>query len=143
MQHPSSTARFAVMLGMEKVMLCLLLAMRASFVVAGHAEVSPVHKVVELLGEMLAKGKKEKHAEEVGFAKFQEWCEGVHAEKTKTIKEAADQIAQLEADILKAESDTEVLRDEITQLEAVMAKKQRRGRCSNRTAEEGTCRLHV
>jgi len=78
--------------------------------------------VVELLGEMLAKGKKEKHAEEVGFAKFQEWCEGVHAEKTKTIKEAADQIAQLEADILKAESDTEDLRDEITQLEAVMAK---------------------
>jgi len=103
-------------------MLCLLLAIRASLVLAGHAEVSPVHKVVELLGEMLAKGKKEKHAEEVGFAKFQEWCEGVRAEKTKYIKEAADQIAQLEADILKAESDTEVLRDEITQLEATMAK---------------------
>ena len=42
---------------------------------AGHsvAQVTPLQKVVTLLDGMLAKGKKEKHEEEVEFAKFQAW----------------------------------------------------------------------
>jgi chromosome segregation ATPase len=75
--------------------------------------VTPIQKVVQMLGEMAAKGKEEKNIEEVEFAKFKTWCEDVISDKTKQIAEAADKIEQLNADILKAESDAKVLGEEI------------------------------
>merc|ERR1712107_568432 len=50
--------------------------------------VTPIQKVIEMMDSMLAKGKQEKHEEEVEFAKFHEWCDQVRDEKTKSIKEA-------------------------------------------------------
>jgi len=71
---------------------------------------------------MLAKGKQEKHEEEVEFAKFHEWCDQVREEKTNSIAEATAQIEELAAAIDKAESDAEVLAQEIAELQAEIAK---------------------
>lgn len=86
------------------------------------ADVTPLQKLIQMLDEMIGKGKAEKHTEEVEFAKFHEWCDGVKAEKTKSIAQAAAQIEQLKADIQKALSDAEVLGQEIEELEAKIAK---------------------
>merc|ERR550537_1926915 len=81
-------------------------------------EVTPILKVVAMLQEMLAKGKQEKHNEEVEFAKFHQWCDSLRADKTESIAEAKAKIEQLTADVAKAESDAEILGDEIAELEA-------------------------
>merc|ERR1719301_398612 len=82
------------------------------------AEVTPIQKVVAMMQEMLAKGKQEKHNEQVEFAKFQQWCTSLREDKTESIAEAEAKIEQLTADIAKAESDAEVLGGEIDELEA-------------------------
>merc|ERR1719443_2236375 len=89
---------------------------------SARADVTPIQKVIEMMDGMLAKGKKEKHEEEVEFAKFQEWCDNVRADKTRSIKELGDEIMQLSADIDAAEADAETLGEEIAQLEKETAK---------------------
>jgi len=101
---------------------------------AGHASgatryrvkvnVTPLQKLIQLLDGMVAKGKKEKIEEQVEFAKFHEWCDGMRAEKTTSIAEAAAQIEQLLADIDKANADAAVLGEEVAQHEAAVAKAQ-------------------
>jgi len=83
--------------------------------------VTPLQKVLQMLDDMVAKGKKEKHEEEVEFAKFHEWCDNTREETTKSIAEAASQIEQLTADIAKAEADAERLAGEIADLEEGIA----------------------
>merc|ERR1719238_2646714 len=85
-------------------------------VVAG-TDVTPIQKVVEMMDGMLAKGKQEKHEEEVEFTKFHEWCNQVREEKTQSIADATAQIEELAAAIDKAESDAETLSGEIADLE--------------------------
>merc|ERR1719443_2511676 len=80
-------------------------------------DVTPIQKVIEMMDGMVAKGKKEKHEEEVEFAKFHEWCDQVRDEKTNSIAEATAQIEELAAAIDKAESDAEVLTEEVAALE--------------------------
>jgi len=84
-------------------------------------DVTPIQKVIEMMDGMLAKGKKEKHDEEVEFAKFHEWCDQVRDEKTKSIAEATAQIEELAAAIDKAEADAETLTEEIAELEKEVA----------------------
>eukprot|EP00929_Paragymnodinium_shiwhaense_P004799 TRINITY_DN1059_c0_g2_i1.p1 TRINITY_DN1059_c0_g2~~TRINITY_DN1059_c0_g2_i1.p1 ORF type:complete len:679 (+),score=335.60 TRINITY_DN1059_c0_g2_i1:67-2103(+) len=69
--------------------------------------VTPLQKVTELLNGMLAKGKDEKHTEEVEFAEFQQWCTGTREGAEKSIAEASAKITQLQADIEKASADAE------------------------------------
>merc|ERR1719263_1741791 len=99
------------------MILCLAL-----FVGAHGADVTPIQKVIEMMDGMLAKGKSEKHEEEVEFTKFHEWCNQVRDEKTKSIEEATAQIEELAAAIDKAEADAEVLTQEIAELEKEVAK---------------------
>mmetsp|Transcript_33587 Transcript_33587/g.96148 ORF Transcript_33587/g.96148 Transcript_33587/m.96148 type:complete len:673 (+) Transcript_33587:86-2104(+) len=96
----------------------------ASAVDGTRASVTPTQKVLQLLDGMMAKGKAAKHEEEVAFAKFHEWCDGVQAEKTKSIQEASDQIDALNAKIEKAEADAETLGQEIAELDASIAQAQ-------------------
>ena len=70
---------------------------------------------------MLAKGKQEKHEEEVEFAKFQAWCDDTRFNAEKSIEEGTNQITQLEADIAKNEADSESTAEEIAELEAQTA----------------------
>merc|ERR1719161_2005396 len=83
--------------------------------------VTPIQKVIQMLGEMATKGKEEKNIEEVEFAKFKTWCEDVISDTTKSIEDAAAAIEQLNADILKAESDAKLLGEEIDALTADVA----------------------
>merc|ERR1719408_378155 len=99
--------------------LCCLLSVASS-----RTDVTPIQKVIEMMDGMVAKGKKEKHEEEVEFAKFPEWCDQVRDEKTNSIAEATAQIAELAAAIDKAESDAEVLTEEIANLEKETAQLQ-------------------
>merc|ERR550514_725617 len=79
------------------ILACLALGVCAS-------DVTPIQKVIEMMDGMLAKGKKEKHEEEVEFAKFHEWCDQVRDEKTNSIAEA---IAELEKEVAKLTADAD------------------------------------
>jgi len=85
--------------------------------VTSAANVTPLQKVVEMMNDMLAKGKAAKQAERVEFAKYTEWCQNTIAETTKALDEEAEQILQLKADIEKATTDAEGLAEEVKDLE--------------------------
>merc|ERR1719428_1266213 len=78
--------------------------------------VSPVEKVISMLNDMMAKGKSEKHDEQVQFAKYKAFCEATSKEKASNIASAKDAIEQLKADAQKAEADAMVLTKEIADL---------------------------
>jgi len=85
-------------------------------------DVTPLQKVVQMLDGVLAKGKAEKHDEEVEFSKFHQWCDSVSGEKTASIKASADEIMQLSADADAGEADAETLGEEISELQTEIAK---------------------
>merc|ERR1719437_17333 len=80
---------------------------------ASQAEVTPVQKVIQLLEGMLAKGKSEKHDEQVQFATYKQFCDDTSVEKTRAISEAEEAIEVLKADIQKYASDSATLTKEI------------------------------
>jgi uncharacterized protein YoxC len=85
------------------------------------ADVSPVQKVIQLMQDMLAKGKQMKMDEEVKFAAYKQFCEGTAAEKKTSIEEAEAEIEDLQAAIQKAQSDAAVLAEDITGLDSDIA----------------------
>jgi len=80
-------------------------------------EVTPVQKVIQLLEGMAEKGKKEKHAEQVQFSNYKQFCDDTATEKTRAIEEANDKMEQLNAAISKAEADAATLSREIAALD--------------------------
>eukprot|EP00928_Gymnodinium_smaydae_P004447 TRINITY_DN1150_c0_g3_i1.p1 TRINITY_DN1150_c0_g3~~TRINITY_DN1150_c0_g3_i1.p1 ORF type:complete len:682 (+),score=176.86 TRINITY_DN1150_c0_g3_i1:46-2091(+) len=88
---------------------------------ADATEVTPVQKVVALLQEMLAKGKSEKHEEQVQFAAYKQFCDDTSTEKTRAIKEAEETIEMLKANIQKGAADASQLGKEISEHEADIA----------------------
>merc|ERR1719159_1355571 len=85
------------------------------------ANVSPVQKVIQLMQDMLAKGKQMKMDEEVKFAAYKQFCEGTAEEKKANIADAAAEIEDLQASIEKAESDAAVLAEDIAGLDEDIA----------------------
>jgi hypothetical protein len=81
--------------------------------IAHAAEITPVQKVIEMMGGMLEKGKKEKHEEQVQFASYKQFCDDTSVEKKRLVKEAQQHIEILKADIEKDISDAERLTKEI------------------------------
>jgi predicted nucleic acid-binding Zn-ribbon protein len=81
------------------------------------SDVTPLQKVLDMMNDMLKKGKEEKHKEEVAFNEFKVWCDQTRTETQKSIKDGADAIVQLSADIEKAIADAENLKEEIAALE--------------------------
>merc|ERR1719414_914752 len=75
--------------------------------------VTPVQKVIQLMEGMAAKGKAEKHEEQVQFAAYKQFCDDTSVEKTRLIKEASEKIEMLTADIEKYTSDAAMLTKEI------------------------------
>jgi len=84
---------------------------------ASIADTTPLQKLVTMLQDMVAKGAKEKQDEAMEFAKFQMWCDGTRKRKEKSIKNGAEKIEQLTADIAKAKSDAERLSSEVQDIE--------------------------
>merc|ERR1719512_204438 len=85
------------------------------------AKVTPVQKVIQLLEGMSAKGKKEKHDEQVQFAAYKQFCDDTTVEKKRAIEEANEKIEMLKADIEKYISDAATLTKEIAGHDADIA----------------------
>jgi len=94
---------------MKGALCCLCLSVLAS----PSAAVTPVQKVIQLLDGMLAKGKEEKHAEQVQFAAYKQFCDDFDVEKGRAIAEAEEKIDVLSADIQKYTADAAQLTKEI------------------------------
>jgi len=92
--------------------LIFLLALGVSAV-----EVTPVQKVIQLMEGMLEKGKKEKHAEQVQFASYKQFCDDTTTEKTRAIAEAEETIGTLKADIQQYTAKAAQLTKEIAGLD--------------------------
>jgi len=84
---------------------------------AVNVQVTPVQKVIQLLQGMAEKGKEEKHAEQVQFAAYKQFCDDTTVEKQRAIKENTAKMEQLVAAIQKAEADAATLAKEIAQLD--------------------------
>merc|ERR1719199_907177 len=85
------------------------------------SSVTPVQKVIALLENMLAKGKDEKHKEQVQFAAYKQFCDDTSVEKKRAIKEGEESIEILKADIQKAKADASELTKEIAEHDADIA----------------------
>merc|ERR1719201_2438068 len=86
--------------------------------VAGEQEkVTPVQKVLQLMNDMLAKGKKEMNDEQVKFSAYSQWCDNQDRIKKKEIAEADEKIEKLNAEIAKATADIEELTARILELD--------------------------
>merc|ERR1719281_459955 len=79
--------------------------------------VTPVQKVLQMMGDMKNKAIKEKANEVAVFAKFTEFCEDTEVEKGRAINEATEQIEKLSADIQKYTSNANVLAQEMAKLD--------------------------
>merc|ERR1719316_946900 len=96
-----------------KSALCFLALAASEIFSASALEVTPVQKVIQLLDGMLAKGKSEKHDEQVQFAAYKQFCDDTSVEKTRAIAEATETIEVLKADIQKYTADAATLTKEI------------------------------
>jgi len=98
---------------MQLSLLCLL-ALSAN---ANKMDVTPIQKVVTLLGGMLEKGKKEKDEEQVTFAASKQFCSGTQADKKDAIKDENNKIDGLNAEIEKDAADVARLTKETAGLD--------------------------
>jgi hypothetical protein len=101
-----------------KVSALILLAYVAAPAVS--EKVTPVQKVLGLMNDMLAKGKKDKAEEQVRFSGYMQFCQSTSGEKTRAIAAGKSAILQLTADIEKAGADSMMLAKEIAKLGADM-----------------------
>mmetsp|Transcript_34920 Transcript_34920/g.84345 ORF Transcript_34920/g.84345 Transcript_34920/m.84345 type:complete len:680 (+) Transcript_34920:72-2111(+) len=72
-----------------------------------------VQKVIQLLENMISKGRAEMQDEQVKFAAYSEFCDNTSASKKKAIAREAEDIENLSAEMEKLEADGEELRREI------------------------------
>jgi len=81
-----------------------------------------VQKVIQMLGDMLAKAKMEKNTEEINFAEFSTWCTDEQANLAKSIKSEAEAVETHSNSIGKLKSDIKGLAAEIGTLQTDLAK---------------------
>jgi len=81
------------------IVAVLLLAVATSSALDVQAKVTPVQKVVQMLNDMMAKGKTEKEDEQVRFTTFTQFCKSTTTEKTQAIETTTAEIDDLTADI--------------------------------------------
>jgi predicted nucleic acid-binding Zn-ribbon protein len=92
--------------------------------VATASNVTPVQKVLQMMGEMVAKGEKGMEDERKIMATYDEWVSDETTRLTQNMKTASDGIEKLTAFITKASNDIEVLGGEISELDDLIAQKQ-------------------
>jgi len=103
-------------------LIALLLLAAASGSWAADARGASVQKVIQMLGDMLAKAKMEKNTEEINFAEFSTWCSDEKANLAKSIKGEAEAIETFSNSIGKLTSDIKGLGAEISALQNDEAK---------------------
>merc|ERR1719352_1088467 len=100
-----------------KIILTILVLAAPTAAETLEIKVTPVQKVIQLLEGMVAKGKTEKHDEQVQFAAYKQFCDDTTVEKKRAIEEANEQIEVLKADIQKYTADAALLTKEIAGLD--------------------------
>merc|ERR1719375_2511716 len=80
-----------------------------------------IQKVIQMLQDMVATAKKEKHEEEVKFAEFSTFCASETADLKNEIASAAEQIELLTSEIEKLTSDVSGLGKDIAKLSSDVA----------------------
>merc|ERR1719274_17407 len=80
-------------------------------------KVTPVQKVIELMNNMVEKGKKEMGDEQIQFASFKTFCDNTVSAKQQAIAEATEQIEVLTADIEKYEATAAAAAKDVAALE--------------------------
>lgn len=83
--------------------------------------VTPVQKVIQMLGDMEAKAKSEKEAEVKSFEAYKQFCTDTSREKQYSIDTAKGSVEKLQADIEKAGADALELSKAIASLDADIA----------------------
>lgn len=91
---------------------------------ADGATSTPVQKVLQMMGEMVAKGQKAKADEAKIMATYDEWVDDENTRLSQNIKFAADEIDKLMAFITKADDDVSKLGQEIEELDDLIAQKE-------------------
>merc|ERR1719335_727980 len=102
------------------VILALLMGLGAPSL-AAEEKGTPVQKVLEMMNEMLAKGKAEKEAETKIFEQYTEWVDDESKETGSAIKTAKADIEELTAEAEKADADVADLSEKIAELDAQIA----------------------
>jgi chromosome segregation ATPase len=102
--------------------LCLLVGVAPSSASAavtqkGKGSATPISMVLELLGEMAVKGRKDKEAEETAFTAFWQWCGDQTRIKNDEISKATDKMMALTAAIERCAADIKSLTARINELE--------------------------
>jgi len=82
---------------------------------------TPVQKVIEMMNEMLAKGKSEKEAEAKMFAEYEEWADDESRKTGFEIKTLKASIEELATEAEKADSDVADLTAKIEELDGEIA----------------------
>jgi len=111
------------MMSFTRSVVVVLFALAAPAQVAGEDTTSnaAIQKVIQMLQDMVATAKKEKHEEEVKYAEFSTFCTGETADLKKQIASAAEQIELLTSEIAKLESDVSGLGKDIAKLSSDVA----------------------
>jgi len=86
--------------------------------VASEASISGVQKVIQMLTNMKTKGNEELNAEQVAYAKFNQWCLDESAKLGKEIKKNKAEIESLTEEMNKLEAQAAELKDQVAQLTA-------------------------
>merc|ERR1719352_18311 len=73
-------------------MKCVLLTLVAAYKL--QEGVTPIQKVIQLLGDMKAKGDTEAKDEAVAFSAFKQWCDDTSRQRQESIQEAEDLMEQ-------------------------------------------------
>jgi len=88
------------------------------------SKVSPVQKVLQMMGEMVAKGEKAMETEKKIMATYDEWVSDENTRLAQNIVTATSDIEKLTAFITKTDNDIEVLGSEISELDALIQQKE-------------------
>lgn len=107
--YPCRARRVSQHASAMKIVLVLSLLVSAAYA----ATVTPMGKVIDMLKDMEVQGEKEKKAEAVQFAAYQQFCEKTEVEKKRIIADSKDKVEVLTAEIEKSGSDAEKLAEEI------------------------------
>jgi chromosome segregation ATPase len=95
----------------------LLAAATAGVSLAAKESVTPIQKVLQMMGEMKEKAIAEKNAEETAWSKESMWCKGQLKVKTKEIADADTKMTDLTAAIEENVAEIRDLTDRIKELE--------------------------
>eukprot|EP00933_Yihiella_yeosuensis_P081924 TRINITY_DN95617_c0_g1_i1.p1 TRINITY_DN95617_c0_g1~~TRINITY_DN95617_c0_g1_i1.p1 ORF type:complete len:672 (-),score=219.21 TRINITY_DN95617_c0_g1_i1:262-2277(-) len=103
---------------MQQMMRLLAVANVATLALAQDGQIK---KVVKMLEAMKEKSKEVMDQEAVQYAEYKSWCDSEQEGKNADIKDAADSILVLQADVGKAESEAEKLAMNIKELDQNVA----------------------